>query len=78
MVDLKIIDKISCISKGDDYQILFTASPSKSRIISRISKSLGIKISKIGKICPYSKKSQIISEKNTKIAPNYKGYYHIF
>ena len=34
---------------GDDYQILFTASPSKSRIISNISKQLGIKISKIGK-----------------------------
>ena len=47
LVNQKKIKKISCVSNGDDYQILFTASQSKSRIISRISKTLGIKISKI-------------------------------
>ena len=78
LIALKIIRKITCVSCGDDYQILFTASPSKSRIISKISKSLGIKISKIGKICNYSEKSQIIDEKNKKIALKYKGYYHKF
>ena len=56
LINSKIIKKISSISCGDDYQILFTASPSKSRIISKISKSLGIKISKIGKICNYLQK----------------------
>ena len=49
LIDLKIVNKVSSVSHGDDYQILFTASPSKYRIISNISKSLGIKISKIGK-----------------------------
>ena len=78
LVDLNIIDKLSSISSGDDYQILFTASPSKSRIISRTSKSLGIRISKIGKICTYNQKSQIIDEKNKKIALKNKGYFHRF
>ena len=62
----------------DDYQVLFTASPSKSRIINKISKSLGIKISKIGKICKRSFKSEIIGEKGNKIALKNKGYYHRF
>ena len=78
LIDLKIIKKIKSVSCGDDYQILFTASPSKSRIISKTSKSLGIKISKIGKICDHTQKSQIIDEKNKKIAIKTKGYFHQF
>ena len=78
LIDLKIISKISSVSSGDDYQILFTASPSKSRIISKISKLLGVKISKIGKICAHSQKSQIIDEKNKKIAFKNKVYIHRF
>ena len=78
LIDLKITNKISSITHGDDYQILFTASPLKSRIISKISKSLGIKISKIGKICNHTQKSQIINEKNEKIALKNKGYFHRF
>ncbi len=78
LINSKIIKKSSSISRGDDYQILFTAAPSKSRIISKITKSLGIKISKIGKICPNSQKSQIIDEKNKKIALKNKGYFHRF
>ena len=71
-------DKISYISRGDDYQILFTANSSKSRIISKFSKTLNIKISKIGKICSISQKSQIIDQKGKKIRLKDKGYYHQF
>ena len=78
LINLKILKKISSVSCGDDYQILFTAPPSKSRIISKTSKSLGIKISKIGKICNNREKSQIIDEKNKKIAIKSKGYFHKF
>ena len=78
LINLKIFKKINSVSCGDDYQILFTASPNKSRIISKTSKSLGIKISKIGKICNNSDKSLIIDEKNKKIALKYKGYFHKF
>ena len=74
----KKLNKRLFVSKGDDYQILFTATPSKSRIINKISKSLGIKISKIGKICSNSQKSQIIDQKGSEIALKNKGYYHRF
>ena len=75
---VKKMKKMNFVSKGDDYQILFTASRSKSRIISRTFKSLGIKISKIGKICSHRKKSHIFDEKGKKIALNDKGYRHSF
>ena len=78
LITLNIFKKITSMSCGDDYQILFTASPSKARIISKISKSLRIKISKIGKIRDYSEKSQIIDEKNKKITLKNKGYFHKF
>ena len=78
LINLKIVQKIKSVTQGDDYQILFTALPSKSRIISKISKSLGIRISKIGKICTHNQKSQIINEKNEKIALKNKGYFHRF
>ena len=74
----KKLDKISCVTQGDDYQILFTASPKKSRIIKEIGKSLGIKISKIGKICSNLQKSHVINEKGNKIAIKTKGYFHRF
>ena len=78
LLNLKKYKKSSLISNGDDYQILFTANSSKSRIISKISKSLGIKISKIGKICSNSLKSVVIDEKGNKIVFKSKGYYHRF
>ena len=74
----KKLQKIDIVSKGDDYQILFTASKKKSRIIKRTFKSLGIKISKIGNISSGGQKSQIIDEKGNKIAIKNKGYFHNF
>ena len=74
----KKLDKLSFVSQGDDYQILFTANSSKSRIINKTAKSLGIKISKIGKICSSLQKSEIIDKKGNKIAIKNKGYYHQF
>ena len=78
LIAQKKLNKASFISKGDDYEILFTARPSKSRIISKTAKSLGIKISKIGKICSKFKKSQFIDEKGKKITIKSKGYSHKF
>tara|TARA_B110001452_G_scaffold227107_1_gene201847 strand:- start:664 stop:1623 length:960 start_codon:yes stop_codon:yes gene_type:complete len=78
LLTTKKLNKISFISQGDDYQILFTADPSKFRIISKIAKSSSIKISKIGKICTPSQKSEIIDQKGKKIAVKYKGFYHKF
>ena len=78
LIKLKKLNKEYFFSKGDDYQILFTANSSKSRIISKFSKTLNIKISKIGKICSISQKSQIIDQKGKKIRLKNKGYYHQF
>ena len=77
-LEIKRLKKKSFISQGDDYEILFTASPQKFRIISSISKSLSIKISKIGKISNHSQKSLIIDKKHEKIEIKDKGYYHRF
>ena len=74
----KKLKKIDFVSRGDDYQILFTASKKKARIIERTFKFLGIKISKIGKICSSRQKSQIIDEKGNKISIKSKGYLHRF
>ena len=78
LIKLKRLNKKHFISKGDDYQILFTANSSKSGIISKFSKTFNIKISKIGKICSISQKSQIIDQKGKKISLKDKGYYHHF
>ena len=78
LIKLKKFNRKNFFSKGDDYQILFTANSSKSRIISKFSKTLNIKISKIGKICSISQKSQIIDQKGKKIRLKDKGYYHQF
>ena len=52
--------------------------PSKKRIIINIAKSLGVKISKIGKICSPSTKSEILDQKGMKIKLKTKGYIHKF
>ena len=70
--------KSNFISNGDDYQILFTASADKSRIISTTSKNLGIKISKIGKIGSNNKKSIIIDQKGEHLLIKKQGYKHQF
>ena len=70
--------KSKLISHGDDYQILFTASASKSRIIEKTSSILGIKITKIGKIISGNKKSSMFDQKSKQILVKSKGYIHQF
>ncbi len=78
IIKTKNMKKIKLVSNGDDYQILFTASKDKSRIIAQTSKNLGIKISKIGKISSNKKRSVIIDEKGKEIVLKNKGYVHQF
>ena len=72
------LKKTDFISNGDDYQILFTASANKSRIISSTSKNLGIKISKIGEIGLNNEKSVIINQKGKFLTIKKQGYKHQF
>ncbi len=70
--------KSNFISNGDDYQILFTASVNKSRIIESASKKLGVKISKIGKISQKNEKSALINKKGQHLLVKSPGYKHQF
>ena len=76
LIKTKKLNKSKLISNGDDYQVLFTASPEKSRIINKTSKILGTKITKIGKINSGTKKSHIIDQKGKQIVIKNKGYLH--
>ncbi len=78
VLKLKKFSKINFISRGDDYQIIFTASKAKRGIIKRISRLLGVKISKIGIIQNISSKSSIIDHRNQIITLRNKGYLHKF
>ena len=72
------LKKSNFISNGDDYQVLFSASPDKSRIIKSVSTKLGVKISRIGKITRNNKKTFFISQKGEYLLVKNKGYKHQF
>jgi thiamine-monophosphate kinase len=78
ILNLKKLSKIDYISNGDDYQILFTASKNKSRIIKKISSNYRIKLTKIGFIQKFNKKPTIIDENNRTIRLKNVGYFHKF
>tara|TARA_B110001450_G_scaffold4328_1_gene4439 strand:- start:875 stop:1834 length:960 start_codon:yes stop_codon:yes gene_type:complete len=78
LIKNKKYKKSNLVSNGDDYQVLFTANPSKYRTILNTSKNLGIKITKIGKIISGSKKPSIIDQKGRQLVLKYKGYIHQF
>jgi len=78
LIKKKKLTKIKTISRGDDYQILFTANKNKERIIKKISKKFNVKITKIGEILPSIEKSSIIDEKGNIIRLKNKGYIHLF
>ena len=78
VLDFKKLLKINSVSNGDDYQVLFTASKNKMRIIKKIAINSGVKLTKIGSIQRYIKKSSIIDDKNVQIILKNKGYFHKF
>ncbi|MDA7811530.1 thiamine-phosphate kinase [Candidatus Pelagibacter sp.] len=75
---LKNLSKINCISNGDDYQVLFTASKNKMGIIKKIAYKFRVKLTKIGSIQNLAQKSSIIDDKNRQITLKNKGYFHKF
>jgi thiamine-monophosphate kinase len=77
-LDLRKQSKINYISNGDDYQVLFTASKNKRRIIGKIASNQRIKLTKIGSTHSISEKSSIVDDKNVQIRVKNKGYLHKF
>ena len=78
ILKLKKLSKINYISNGDDYQVLFTATKDKMRIIKKIAYNYRVKLTKIGSIQSYLKKPSIIDDKNRQITLKNKGYLHKF
>ena len=78
ILNLKKLPKINYVSNGDDYQVLFTASKNKIRIIRKIASNCGVKLTKIGSIQSHVEKSHIIDDKNVQITLKNKGYFHKF
>ena len=77
-IKLKKIKKIDLISKGDDYQIIFTSPKSKRKIINNFSINNKIRITKIGTIVNGKDKSVILADSGSQIFPKNKGYFHNF
>ncbi|MDC1129806.1 thiamine-phosphate kinase [Candidatus Pelagibacter sp.] len=78
VLELKKLPKIKCVSNGDDYQVLFTASKNKRRIIKKIASNCRVKLTKIGSIQSHGEKPLIIDDNNLQISLKNKGYLHKF
>ena len=78
VINLKNLLKKNFISKGDDYQILFTSNSKNRSFIKKISSTKNIKITRIGKILHGKLKSSIIDRKGRQIEISNKGYLHAF
>ena len=74
----KNLIKKNLISKGDDYQILFTANSKHRNLITKISSLKRLKITLIGRILNSRHKSSIIDKNGRLIKINDKGYTHTF
>ena len=69
---------INFISKGDDYQVLFTASKKNRNFIKKISKRINHKITLIGTTTNISKQREIFNYEKQLKTMNYQGYLHQF
>ncbi len=78
IINVKKLSKKNFISKGDDYQILFTSNSINRNSIKKISSNKNIKIARIGKILNSRHKSSIIDRNDQLIEINNKGHTHTF
>ena len=78
VLNLKNLLKKNLISKGDDYQVLFTSNVNNRSFVKKVSSTKKIKITRIGKILNSTHKSSIIDRNGHQIKINNKGYTHRF
>jgi len=78
VINLKNLLKKNLISKGDDYQVLFTSNVNNRSFVKKISSTKKIKITRIGKILNSTHKNSIIDRNGHQIKINNKGYTHTF
>ena len=72
------MNKLNYIHFGDDYQILFTASPKNRKIIKSIALKINQKITIIGKILSGKKRNVIKIDNKSLNISDFKGYDHSF
>ena len=78
VLNLKNLLKKNLISKGDDYQVLFTSNVNNRSFVKKISSTKKIKITRIGKILNSTHQNSIIDRNGHQIKINNKGYTHRF
>jgi len=66
----------TALSGGEDYELLFTASPRKRETISTLSRALRIPITRIGKILPRNEKLRIVRKNGRVDLPSRLGFDH--
>ena len=69
---------MNIFSKGDDYQILFTASKKKRSLIKNISRFTKTKVSRVGLITADKKVNISKSGKIIDVSTSKTGYIHEF
>ena len=72
----KNLIKKNFISKGDDYEVLFTASKKKRNLIKNISKNTKNKITRIGYLKKNNTSSGVLNHEGINISFKNKGYLH--
>ena len=70
--------KVEYLFKGDDYQVLFTASKKNRKLIKNISKIMNQKITIIGKINNKFKNNSVLLDNKPLNLSNFEGYFHKF
>ena len=69
---------LNFVSKGDDYQIIFTSIKKNRSYIKKISKRINQKITLIGKITNHSGENLYNKHDELLKSINYEGYFHKF
>ena len=69
---------LKLVSKGDDYQVLFTSSKKYRPYIKKLSKRINQKITLIGEINKHSKQYRIYNNGKFLKPMNFEGYSHKF
>ena len=71
----KKLDISTILVSGDDYELVFTASPDHTNKINALSDEIGVKITNIGNIVE-SQSVRVIDESGNDLVIGEKGYSH--
>ena len=64
------------LAGGDDYELVFTASPERAEDISALGRTLNLPLTPIGRIEVGSGKVQVLDKTGCDITPAHRGYDH--